>query len=205
MKKKGSTLIEIVITIVLVAIIGSLASIFIVKGLDIWSFYKDQNKAQSEATLTVKKIVSELHKMDALSNISIANSQEFRFSVLGGNNVVGFKIAPDDPNQLIFYDKNAFYSHAYSGIYEAENTITDVSGDKYLSFKLARVTDFSLSYYGLSPETGALDEITNNADFKDPNFFPGPVRLIKIFLTVEEAGRTFTLGTVVRLRAPAVP
>jgi len=191
----------------MIAALGSVVSLFIMKGMDIWVYYKDANAAQNEANVTMKKIVSELRKIKSIQDIKAISDVDIKFEVSDpALNTVGFRLDPMRPDQLIFYDRNAFNDPDYSATYKESNrfNIEETDGEVwYLKFDLAKINPAGLAfkYYGMTDD-GSLHEFTGStmmADFKDLGSY-GPHRFIKIILDAKEGGRAFNVSTVVKLR-----
>jgi prepilin-type N-terminal cleavage/methylation domain-containing protein len=93
---KGFTLIEIVITIVLVSILAALASVIILQGVKAYSDEDSRSDVHYQARLAVERIVREARQMQSCATITVTssptgtlwftdiNGTPVKFSVSGG-------------------------------------------------------------------------------------------------------------------------
>ncbi|NQU16837.1 MAG: prepilin-type N-terminal cleavage/methylation domain-containing protein [Candidatus Saganbacteria bacterium] len=226
-RKHGVTLIELVIVMTLITVIGSLITVFIVKGLDIWVFYRDSYKAQAKARLTMTKIIRETRNMRALNRQFdqefYVEEKSFAFTINIppdadpiDQNKVGFVLLGAPAKNLIFFDKFAArpapFDTRYGDDFKAPHTgnVINLMGIDVLKFDLANTVtdDFRFEYYGVNLGDGNITKIdldlappTPRDTFLDPNWpSPRSSRLIKVGFSVEEVDKTFPLVTVVKMR-----
>ena len=81
MNKKGYTLIELVIAILLAGIIVGVLGLVVNSGMDAWFFVRSQGKGMMETRSAMNRVVREIRsiKGNANSNILVFNDSRFRF------------------------------------------------------------------------------------------------------------------------------
>lgn len=208
-KRKGVTLIELIVVISLLSVIGTMVVVFIIKGLDIWVFYRDLNAAQANANRAMTKITKEISQANLVSSGSfITDFSQFQFKVSGSGNVAGFKLSTGEAGDLFYYDRDAFFDPLYgtedppAGYKGDPNHIFEQAGDKYVKFHLCAVSTVEFQYFGVDSESGTVEAITDSAVFADRTSAsaPGPERLVKIYLTSVVKDKSYNLGTIVRIK-----
>jgi prepilin-type N-terminal cleavage/methylation domain-containing protein len=84
--KKGFTLIETIMAMVIIGIVSAILSAVIYGGMNTWLFIKDQRKANNEATLAVRQMVREI-KLTSPSRISAFSATALSFTDINGNSI----------------------------------------------------------------------------------------------------------------------
>lgn len=82
--KKGFTLIEMTVTIVLMGIISSVIALYIREGVDAWNYTKGHKGLAMSGRAAMTRIVKEIRRADENTNITVFTSSEISFQDIDG-------------------------------------------------------------------------------------------------------------------------
>ena len=133
MKKNAYTLIEILLTITLVALLTYGMGVFIVKGIDAWLLLSQRNILQSEARKITSLINQKLRNIPHAIDISLADADQIVFSDHDGVS-----------HDISLFQNGGKYSIVYNGAVLTE----DVGAD-------------GLNFYYYNKNGGAADAIND--------------------------------------------
>jgi prepilin-type N-terminal cleavage/methylation domain-containing protein len=86
-KKKGFTLIEVVIVIVILSIIAAIGSRVLQAALNSYITNQNVSNANAQARLALERISRDVHNINAAANISTAAASQLSFTDINGNTV----------------------------------------------------------------------------------------------------------------------
>jgi prepilin-type N-terminal cleavage/methylation domain-containing protein len=146
----GFTLIEIVITIVIVSILASFASMIILQGVKAYSDEQSRSDAHYQARLAVERMERETRLIrscgaimapansSATLSFTDINGNAVVFNVAGGNlsrgaNILAHGITSATPFR--FLDNNGNQTTACPGIWFVEISVTDQQGSESLQMR----------------------------------------------------------------------
>lgn len=87
MRRKGFTLIELVITILIIGVIGAILAPFIATTLDSWLFLKTERDTVFSTRLALNRVIREIRQIEDVSSITTFTSTEFEFDEVGSNTI----------------------------------------------------------------------------------------------------------------------
>jgi prepilin-type N-terminal cleavage/methylation domain-containing protein len=85
MPEKGFTLVELIVTLVLVGIIGTFTTLFIYTGLNGYLKARDTSEGALKAQITLDRISMELRDIDTVSTFAANTQIDYTSRSLGGN------------------------------------------------------------------------------------------------------------------------
>ena len=71
MSKKGFTLIEMVLSMVILVMITSSLGLYIMKGIDAWLLLRTRNALQAEAKVSITRMMNEFRTIPSANDVSI--------------------------------------------------------------------------------------------------------------------------------------
>jgi len=86
-KKKGLTLIEVVITISIVGILVAVSSMYIKETIDLWNFLSFRNEIINQARAGFLRMTREMRQIANNTTVYFANSTRFNFTDMNSNNI----------------------------------------------------------------------------------------------------------------------
>ncbi|MBU4148945.1 MAG: prepilin-type N-terminal cleavage/methylation domain-containing protein [Candidatus Omnitrophica bacterium] len=87
MNKRGFTLIELVMVIVIIAIIVVMIAPFIATMLDSWLFLKTERDMLFSTRLALNRVVREIRQIENVASIATFTATEFEFDEVGSNTI----------------------------------------------------------------------------------------------------------------------
>ena len=87
---KGFTLVELIITIVLVGIIGTFTTLFVYTGLNGYLTARDTSEGALKAQITLDRLSMELRDIDSISAFTDGTQIDYTSSMLSGNRQILF-------------------------------------------------------------------------------------------------------------------
>lgn len=121
MNKKGYTLVELLLGLVLIALLTYGMGVFIVKGIDAWKFLSERNSLQIEARRVSNQVLQKLRNIPSRASITTWNSDQIVFA--------GYDAVSHDFN---ITGSGSDYSINYNGSVLTDNATSDGLNFSYL-------------------------------------------------------------------------
>ncbi|MCM8800679.1 MAG: prepilin-type N-terminal cleavage/methylation domain-containing protein [Candidatus Omnitrophica bacterium] len=86
-KKKGITLIELIMVIIIVAVLVGVSSMYIKEIIDLWRFLSFRNEVVSEVRLALSRMQREIREVRDSLSISVASVNQFQFTDINENSI----------------------------------------------------------------------------------------------------------------------
>jgi len=93
--KKGHTLIELIIIILVLAILSFVFGNFIFKATDAWIFVKTRDSAMGSARYSMNRVLLEIRRIQSPTQLSVLTSTECKFKDIDSNDVDFKQIGAD--------------------------------------------------------------------------------------------------------------
>ncbi|MDO8603296.1 MAG: prepilin-type N-terminal cleavage/methylation domain-containing protein [Candidatus Omnitrophota bacterium] len=85
--KRGFTLIELIIVIVVIGIIAGAMGYILLGAVDAWTFKAKRNDLLWDARLAINRIGREIREIKNLTSVTTASSSQFRFTNVNDNSI----------------------------------------------------------------------------------------------------------------------
>jgi len=169
--KKGFTLVELLITVVLFSVLAAVVSWVFMVGLRTWDSGKERADIRQNAGLAMERMMREL---SLTSEITRARSDEIRFEA---------DLDQDEQVEKIIFDVNKD-----NDLERTEN----ITGPNPVVIMARDVQNFTLGYYLESDNENLLSSVAKNA--------MDDIRVVVIALTLSKGEETISLSTSVYVR-----
>jgi len=83
-KKKGFTLVELIIVIVVISVLAFILGQFVAKGIDAWIFVKSRETALGTGRYAMERMVREMRAVRRPNTITVSATSEFEFLSTSG-------------------------------------------------------------------------------------------------------------------------
>ncbi len=87
MRKKGFTLIELIIVITIIGIIAGVVGYILLGTVDAWTFKANRNDLLWDGRLAVNRMVREIREIKDLTSVTTASSSQLRFTNINNNSI----------------------------------------------------------------------------------------------------------------------
>ena len=148
-KRRGFTLIEIIITIVVLSIISTLFAAYIRTGIDVWLRLRAENMLQAEGRTAASHILENIRGMQGRASITVMTTSEVEF--FDGDGVThNYQIAQSGSDYLLNY--NGVFLTSYLAPAGLQFVYLDHDGNQVFSASAVEAIRFRLLLrYGEDP------------------------------------------------------
>jgi prepilin-type N-terminal cleavage/methylation domain-containing protein len=123
--EKGFTLVELIVTLVLVGIIGTFTTLFVYTGLNGYLMARDTSEGALKAQITMDRISMELRDIDTVGTFTANTQIDYTSRSLGGNRQILYS------NGIISINGGSGARNLLDGVKNFSMTLaqTDLNGD----------------------------------------------------------------------------